>query len=167
MLNIINLLDKKRFFPRIYVAALTDNMSLPRAATMEEGFGSNSLLLTDAVQYLQIYRSREVGQSYITSILTTIVATFHSLWIVFRLRPDIILCNGPGTCIPLCFSGFLLKVLGIRWVVIVYVESIARVRRFSLSGLILYKLRLADRIYVQWTKLHEMYPRTEFVNRLM
>ncbi|KAH7442457.1 hypothetical protein KP509_03G089800 [Ceratopteris richardii] len=90
MLNIINLLDKKRFFPRIYVAALTDNMSLPRAATMEEGFGSNSLLLTDAVQYLQIYRSREVGQSYITSILTTIVATFHSLWIVFRLRPDIV-----------------------------------------------------------------------------
>ncbi|MCO5591026.1 hypothetical protein L7F22_045002 [Adiantum nelumboides] len=83
------------------------------------------------------------------------------------LRYRTILCNGPGTCIPLCFAGFLLKVLGIKWVVIVYIESIARVRRLSLSGLILYKLRLADKIYVQWTKLQEIYPHTEFVGRLM
>ncbi|KAI5056160.1 hypothetical protein GOP47_0029681 [Adiantum capillus-veneris] len=167
MLNLIDSLDKQRFYPRVYIAALTDNMSLSRAATMEEMVGTSSAMRKDGVRYVQIYRSREVGQSYITSILTTIIATFHALWLVFTVRPDIILCNGPGTCVPLCVAGFLLKVVGIKWVVIVYAESIARVRRLSLSGLILYKLRLADKVYVQWTKLQEMYPHTEFVGRLM
>lgn len=167
MLNLMDVLDKQRFFPRVYIAALTDNMSLSRAATMEETLGTSSALHKDGVRYVQIYRSREVGQSYVTSVLTTMIATFHGLWLVFGVRPDMILCNGPGTCIPLCFAGYLLKVLGIKWVVIVYVESIARVRHLSLSGLILYRLRLADKIYVQWTKLHEMYPRTEYVGRLM
>eukprot|EP00250_Pteridium_aquilinum_P010863 c19681_g1_i2 orf=294-947(+) len=168
MLNLITVLDKQKFHPRVYIAALTDNMSLSRAASMEEAAAATSSLVhKGGIRYVQIYRSREVGQSYITSVLTTLVATFHGLWLVFGVRPDIILCNGPGTCIPLCFAGFILKVLGVRWVVIVYVESIARVQRLSLSGLLLYKLKLADKIYVQWAKLKEMYPRCEFVGRLM
>jgi beta-1,4-N-acetylglucosaminyltransferase len=40
---------------------------------------------------MQVYRSREVGQSYITSVGTTIVASMHSLWIVFKLRPQVVL----------------------------------------------------------------------------
>ncbi|PHT83467.1 hypothetical protein T459_11910, partial [Capsicum annuum] len=59
-----------------------------------------------------------------------------------------ILCNCPGTCIPLC-------VLGIRWSSIFYVESIARVRKLSLSGLLLYKLHMADQLFVQWPHLKE------------
>ncbi|MCO5591023.1 hypothetical protein L7F22_044999 [Adiantum nelumboides] len=89
MLNVINFLDKQRFYPRVYIAALTDNMSLSRAATMEERVGTSSALHKGNVRYIQIYRSREVGQSYITSILTTIIATFHGLWLVFSVRPDI------------------------------------------------------------------------------
>jgi beta-1,4-N-acetylglucosaminyltransferase len=40
--------------------------------------------------FLQIYRSREVGQSYITSISTTLVATLHAMWIVIRIRPQVV-----------------------------------------------------------------------------
>lgn len=40
MLNLIDVLDKQRFYPRMYVAALTDNMSLSRAATMEASMTS-------------------------------------------------------------------------------------------------------------------------------
>ncbi|KAI3896401.1 hypothetical protein MKW92_046976 [Papaver armeniacum] len=63
-------------------------------------------------------------------------------------QPQVILCNGPGTCFPLCVIAFLFKVLGIRWSSIFYVESIARVKRLSLSGLLLYKLHIADLIFV-------------------
>ncbi|RRT54701.1 hypothetical protein B296_00032978 [Ensete ventricosum] len=59
---------------------------------------------------MQIYRSREVGQSYIISIGTTLIATAHALWLVIRIRPQVIICNDPGTCIPLCASGFPFKV---------------------------------------------------------
>ncbi|GAB4831065.1 hypothetical protein Ancab_005077 [Ancistrocladus abbreviatus] len=47
------------------------------------------------------------------------------------------------------------EVAGIKWSSIFYVESIARVRRLSLSGLLLYKPRIADQIYVQWPQLKE------------
>ena len=61
-----------------------------------------------------------------------------------------ILYNGPGTCLPLCVIAFLFKVVGIRWSSTFYVESIARVRRLCLSGLLLYKLRMADQFFGQW-----------------
>jgi len=87
---------------------------------------------------MKIYRSREVGQSYITSIWTTLIAMGHALWLMIKIRPEVvlcqndlvllsyfsllqfelimyaiiqILCNGPGTCIPLCAIAFIFKVL--------------------------------------------------------
>ncbi|KHN22279.1 UDP-N-acetylglucosamine transferase subunit ALG14 [Glycine soja] len=59
------------------------------------------------------------------------------------------------------------EILGIRWSSIFYVESIARVRRLSLSGLLLYKLRMVDQLFVQWPQLQRQYPRATYVGRLM
>ncbi|KAL3531709.1 hypothetical protein ACH5RR_005230 [Cinchona calisaya] len=168
MINLLNVLQKNRFKPRYYIAAATDNMSLQKAQVLE-----NSLLNEGGVdevrsaQFMQIYRSREVGQSYITSVGTTLIALAHALWLMIKIRPHVILCNGPGTCIPLCVIAFIFKVFGIRWSYIFYVESIARVRRLSLSALLLYKLRMADQLFVQWPQLKSKYPRAHFVGRLM
>ena len=49
---------------------------------------------------------------------------------------------------------------------IVYVESIARVFSLSLSGKILYILRLADAVFVQWPELQQRYSRCEYKGRL-
>lgn len=38
----------------------------------------------------RLFRSREVKQSYLTSIGTTIVALLHSVWLVIKCRPDIV-----------------------------------------------------------------------------
>ncbi|RWW25264.1 hypothetical protein GW17_00010406 [Ensete ventricosum] len=66
--------------------------------------------MTDLISsFLQLV-PREVGQSYIISIGTTLIATAHALWLVIRIRPQVIICNDPGTCIPLCASGFPFKV---------------------------------------------------------
>ncbi|TKY70040.1 UDP-N-acetylglucosamine transferase subunit ALG14-like [Spatholobus suberectus] len=168
MLNLLAVLQKDRFNPRFYIAAATDNMSLQKAQLLESSLtAENATRVTDAAQFMKIYRSREVGQSYITSVWTTIIAMVHALWLMIKIRPEVILCNGPGTCIPLCAIAFIFKVLGIRWSSIFYVESIARVRRLSLSGLLLYKLRMADQLFVQWSQLQRQYPRATYVGRLM
>jgi beta-1,4-N-acetylglucosaminyltransferase len=49
---------------------------------------------------------------------------------------------------------------------IVYVESIARVASLSLSGKILYHMRMADRFFVQWPALQTRYPRSMCCGRL-
>lgn len=168
MLNLLAVLQKDRFKPRFYIAAATDNMSLQKAMLLENSLASESgMAVADTAQFMKIYRSREVGQSYITSVWTTLIAIVHALWLMIKIRPEVILCNGPGTCIPLCVIAFIFKVLGIRWSSIFYVESIARVRRLSLSGLLLYKLWLADQIFVQWPQLQQQYPRATYVGRLM
>ncbi|XP_068651107.1 UDP-N-acetylglucosamine transferase subunit ALG14-like [Aristolochia californica] len=168
MLNLVKVLQKERFKPRYYIAAMTDNMSLQKAKLLEESLiheaGVREL---EAAHFMQIYRSREVGQSYLTSVGTTLIAMAHAMWLTFKVRPQVVLCNGPGTCIPLCAAAFLLKVIGIRWSSIFYVESIARVRKLSLSGLLLYKSRLADQFFVQWPQLQWKYPRAQYVGRLM
>lgn len=169
MLNLLSLLQKDRFRPRTYIAASTDNMSLQKARFLETSLVDHTRddKVAKEAQFKQIYRSREVGQSYITSVGTTIIAIVHALLLMIRIRPQVILCNGPGTCIPLCVIAFLFKVFGIRWSSIFYVESIARVKRLSLSGLLLYKLRMADQFFVQWPQLQRKYPRAHYVGCLM
>ncbi|XP_048335356.1 uncharacterized protein LOC107425341 isoform X1 [Ziziphus jujuba] len=168
MLNVLQVLQKDRFSPRVYIAAATDNMSLQKARLLESSLAKEAgEKVVKASQFLQIYRSREVGQSYLTSVWTTLVAIAHALWIMIRIRPEVILCNGPGTCIPLCIIAFLFKVVGIRWSFVFYVESIARVQRLSLSGFILYKLHIADQFFVQWPQLQRKYPRAHYVGCLM
>eukprot|EP00244_Chara_vulgaris_P003554 TRINITY_DN1658_c0_g1_i2.p1 TRINITY_DN1658_c0_g1~~TRINITY_DN1658_c0_g1_i2.p1 ORF type:complete len:220 (+),score=17.77 TRINITY_DN1658_c0_g1_i2:91-750(+) len=117
--------------------------------------------------FLKVYRSREVGQSYFTSVGSTLLACVHAAYLVFRVQPDVILCNGPGTCLPVCVAGFLLKVTGLRWVTMIFVESVCRVQKLSLTGILFYKFRLMDQFYVQWESLLQKYPGTIFVGRVM
>ncbi|CAA0823705.1 Unknown protein [Striga hermonthica] len=163
MLNLLNAMQMERFKPRYYVAAATDNMSLEKARVLEDSLMDK----TEESHFMQIYRSREVGQSYVTSVGTTLIALTHALWLMIKIRPQVILCNGPGTCIPLCVIAYIFKVLGVRWSSIFYVESIARVRRLSLSGLLLYKLHMADQLFVQWPQLKSKYPRANYLGHLM
>lgn len=166
MLNLLSVLNTNRFAPRFYIAAATDNMSLQKARLFENSLIDKTGVVENA-QFMQIYRSREVGQSYLTSVGTTLIAIAHALWLMIKIRPEVIICNGPGTCVPLCVIAFLFKVVGIRWSSTFYVESIARVKRLSLSGLLLYQLHMADQFFVQWPQLQKKYPRAHHVGCLM
>ncbi|XP_023540517.1 UDP-N-acetylglucosamine transferase subunit ALG14-like isoform X2 [Cucurbita pepo subsp. pepo] len=164
MLNVLSVLQKDSFSPRFYIAAAaTDDMSLQKARTYEHQLAHKTGAEVDKIRTVP----REVGQSYFTSVWTTSIATLNALWLMLKIRPQVILCNGPGTCIPLCAIAFTFKVVGIRWSSIFYVESIARVKRSSLSGYILYKLHMADRFFVQWPQLQRKYPHAHYVGCLM
>eukprot|EP00397_Hematodinium_sp_SG-2012_P066655 GEMP01100646.1.p1 GENE.GEMP01100646.1~~GEMP01100646.1.p1 ORF type:complete len:161 (+),score=39.07 GEMP01100646.1:28-510(+) len=53
----------------------------------------------------RIPRSREVGQSWSSTVLSTLKAFWWCLWLHRRRRPGLLLCNGPGTCVPLIFAA--------------------------------------------------------------
>ncbi|GBN55777.1 UDP-N-acetylglucosamine transferase subunit ALG14 [Araneus ventricosus] len=161
MFRLIQKLSEK-FRPRIYVIADTDSLSEQKAKSFEE-----SSTKSDSESYLieKIPRSREVGQSWVSTVFTTLRACFTALFLVLKHKPDLIVCNGPGTCVPLCGSAFLLHVLGWKQIRIVYVESICRVKTMSLSGKILY--HFADRFLVQWPQLKEKYPRAKYIGKLI
>lgn len=89
-----------------------------------------------------------------------LIPSFLPLCVLFQ-----VLCNGPGTCVPLCVAGLLLGILGMKKVLIVYVESICRVHSLSLSGKILYPI--SDYFFVQWSSLRDKYPKSIFLGRIV
>ncbi|PSC74694.1 UDP-N-acetylglucosamine transferase subunit ALG14-like protein [Micractinium conductrix] len=114
-----------------------------------------------------IPRSREVGQSWSSSVPSTLRALWAAVSVVLDHAPELVLCNGPGTCIPVAVAAAALRLLGLGSARVVYVESIARVCRLSLSGKILYHSRLASPFFVQWEDLQQRYPRAAYAGRLM
>ncbi|EFO85449.1 hypothetical protein CRE_10986 [Caenorhabditis remanei] len=114
----------------------------------------------------RIPRSREVGQSYITSIASTFHATVFAVKLIYRIRPDLVLLNGPGTCIPVALAAAFFDIIRLHDTVIIYEESICRVRKLSLSGAILYYLGMVDCLIVQWPGLKKLYPRATYIHDL-
>jgi hypothetical protein len=53
----------------------------------------------------------QVGQSWLSTVWTTVVALLYDVCVVFREMPDIVMCNGPGTCVPVAYAAWLM-----RWV---------------------------------------------------
>ncbi|XP_035517382.1 UDP-N-acetylglucosamine transferase subunit ALG14 homolog [Morone saxatilis] len=149
--------------PRHYVIADTDRMSEEKICTFESSKQHSDS--ESQFTICRIPRSREVHQSWSSSVISTLNALRYSLPLVFRLRPDMVLCNGPGTCVPLCVAGLLLGILGMKKVLIVYVESICRVQTLSLTGKILYPI--SDYFFVQWSPLRDKYPKSIFLGRIV
>ncbi|GIY58302.1 UDP-N-acetylglucosamine transferase subunit ALG14 homolog [Caerostris extrusa] len=143
MFRLIQNLGEK-FYPRIYIIAESDSLSEQKAKSFEESKSINSA--TESYVIEKILRSREVGQSWISTCFTTLKACFVAFVLMIKHKPDLVLCNGPGTCVPICVIAYLFHVLGWKHVRIVYVESICRVKTMSLSGKILYYI--ADRFFL-------------------
>lgn len=177
MIKLLSGTDLKKFTPREYIVADTDKMSIQKIKDFEASSRSSKKKATSKQPTQPEYnihvlsRSRQVGQSYITSILTTLIAILHAIPLMFKLRPELLLVNGPGTCIPVCL---ILRVLYfsesfhlIPQCKIVFVESVCRVKNLSLSGKILYYLNVADSFFVQWEELKKRYPGTIHMGRLV
>lgn len=165
ILRLVGGMSLHNYSPRVYVVAEGDKLSADKVEKFESmtstGFEST------AVSIRKIPRARQVMQSYISSIFSTLVAVLYSLPIVWSVYPDLVLCNGPGTCIPVCFWAYVMKFFGLTDSKIIYVESMCRVERLSLSGLLLYFLCMADCVFVQWPQLKQKYPRTLYIGRIV
>ncbi len=114
-------------------------------------------------------RAREVNQSYVTSVFSTIRSFFQTVKLIWETQPELLLCNGPGTCVPLIYSVFLFRVLGLfrcnsisghsSDCKVIFVESLCRVGTLSLSGKLVYPL--VDKFVVHWPSLKKNYPMVE------
>ncbi|XP_019645434.1 PREDICTED: UDP-N-acetylglucosamine transferase subunit ALG14 homolog [Branchiostoma belcheri] len=151
-----------KYAPRYYIIAETDQMSEEKVHRFERETHPGK---KDSYEIQKVPRSREVAQSWLSTVFTTLYATLYSFPMVFRISPDLILCNGPGTCIPPCAAGLLMTFLGLKKVSLVYVESICRVETLSLSAQLLYYL--ADHLLVQWPHLQQKFPRTTYIGRVI
>lgn len=166
--EILRLLEylSNAYSPRHYIIADTDEMSAQKISSFELNRADRELHTRFPKYYIhRIPRSREVQQPWLSTVLSTLYSMWLSFPLTYQVKPDLVLCNGPGTCVPICVSALLLGILGIKKVIIVYVESICRVEHLSLSGKILF--HLSDYFIVQWPTLKEKYPKSVYLGRIV
>jgi len=176
MLDLVKNLNPDCYRPIILVIANTDTTSLQRVKAFPQPLpiqNKSDLILTERScgnrrmnneqRIFYVPRPREVGQSYATSLFTTIYSCFHALWLVgFQIRPDLVIVNGPGTCLPIVISAFFFRIIGWKTgTKIVFIESFCRVTSLSLTGKLLY--HVVDLFAVCWEQLHEKYPLTYLI----
>ncbi|KAL7418299.1 UDP-N-acetylglucosamine transferase subunit [Cryptotrichosporon argae] len=139
-----------RYSPRTYVYCHGDGLSLRAVAELEtSGDGAFTLLA--------LPRARGVAQPPLSSAVATArtlaLATWHTLLVPLARHPttpwaDVLLVNGPGTCVVLVAVAYVRRILGLSHTRIIYVESFARVKSLSLSGRLVRPF--ADVFVVQW-----------------
>ncbi|RKP33663.1 oligosaccharide biosynthesis protein Alg14-like protein, partial [Dimargaris cristalligena] len=157
MLRLIRWLDYQNIYRRrTYFVTDTDRASADKARNFEAQLNQADSSYTIET----IPRSREVGQTWLSTPVS-VARTFYTAFpLLYQKTPDLLLTNGPGSCVPLVTSCLLLQVFGLKAPSIIYVESFARVKSLSLTGRLLYPL--VDRFIVQWPGLIDRFPRAEY-----
>ena len=109
------------------------------------------------IEYLK-YGSRFYFLKYIFVFLYNI---FKCIYIVIKFKPETVVTTGAHTGGILCYVAKILK----PKTKIIYIESLAKTQSLSMTGKNVYKI--ADKFYVQWQNLANMYEKAEYIGRLM
>ena len=152
MLRLIADFDFGRYTPLTLVTASTDTTSRAKA---ERELPREALA---TARWAEIPRAREVGQSFGSSVPSTLHALWACVHLIWTASPDLVLVNGPGTCVPV---AVLARLSGSR---VIFAESWCRVSTLSLTGRIMYYV--AHRFVVHWPELVDRYPRAEYLGRI-
>ena len=116
----------------------------------------DSIVVTEKTRYntsvagQKMYYLHQVNRKEKLFPLWLILNSFQALKIVIKERPDVIITVGVLAMIPLCL---LVKLTGGK---LIFIESFAKVNSPTETGKLLY--RFADRFYVQWETMKEIYP---------
>ncbi|KAJ2745033.1 metalloprotease [Coemansia sp. BCRC 34301] len=161
MVRLLSGVDLDRYSQRLYIVSESDLLSLDQIGVLESRRDGKR------EEYFvgRVPRSRRVGQPWITTPVSVLQCFRQASQLIYQYLPDAVLCNGPGNCVVVCVAATVVRVLGIKKISIIYVESFARVKTLSLSGKIMYLL--ADRFIVQWPDLLLRYPRAEHIPNLV
>jgi beta-1,4-N-acetylglucosaminyltransferase len=106
-------------------------------------------------------QTRKSPNRYVANTARFLASLVEGYHLVSRLRPQAVLTLGSATAIGLCLAARCLRIP------CVFVESLTRVRNLSLTGRILYHLRLTDRLYVQWPHLRKRYAKATFAGGVL
>lgn len=116
LLQLVSALPACRYPRRIYLVSSGDKFSLNKARQLESKLTGDA----EGVRAIQIPRARNVHQSFLTAPLTTAYSIAFCIYTVAllpllqpsrtRVLADVILMNGPGTCVPIVAAVYLLRV---------------------------------------------------------
>lgn len=119
---------------------------------------TDSFIITEKIDGIDMkgnnYYLQQINRREILVIIKIILNAFKSLMIFVKEKPDIVICTGALSTIPFCIIS---KIFNAK---LIYIESYAKVETGSLTGKLMY--RIADKFYVQWREMLNVFPKAIF-----
>ena len=121
----------------------------------------DSFILTEKTKYS--VKNNKYDTEYLYQVnrkeklwcLYLLLNTIKSLLIFFKRKPDVIICTGALAMIPMCLLCKLFRKK------LIFIESFAKVTSPTETGKLMYKI--ADRFYVQWESMLDIYPNAVYL----
>ena len=116
----------------------------------------DSFIITEKTRYSakvdgkKMYYMKQVNRKEKTFAFKLLANGFKSFFIYIKERPDVVITTGVLAMIPICLLAKLFRKK------LIYIESFAKVTSPTETGKFLY--RYADRFYVQWESMLEIFP---------
>jgi len=102
-----------------------------------------------------MYYLHQVNRKEFSFLFRMLLNFFKSVGIFIKEKPDVVITTGVLAMIPLCLLAKLFRKK------LIYIESFAKVTSATETGKLLYKF--ADRFYVQWKPMLEIYPKAIYL----
>ena len=120
----------------------------------------DSFILTEKTDYgsdikgKKVYYLNQVNRKEKSFLPNMVINLFKTIQIYIKEKPDIVICTGVLAMIPMCLIAKLCNKK------LIYIESFAKVTSGTETGKLMYKF--ADKFYVQWEQMLEIYPNAIF-----
>ncbi len=121
----------------------------------------DGFVVTEKTQYaiknddVRTYYLEQVNRKEKGFFFKLIRNSFVSLRLFLQEKPDYVISTGALSTIPMCL---LCKLFGKK---LIFIESFAKINSPTETGKLLY--RFADRFYVQWEPMLEIYPKAVYL----
>ncbi len=93
-------------------------------------------------------------KNFLKYFIINVINAFHSVFVFFLNRPDVIVTTGANTAVPLCYLG---RIFGKK---VIFIESFAKKEGKTLAGKLVYPI--ATTFIVQWESMLEYYPKAKY-----
>ncbi|EDO06770.1 uncharacterized protein BBOV_IV004090 [Babesia bovis T2Bo] len=103
-------------------------------------------------------------ESYTQAAIKGISSFIKSLNMLYTEQPDLIITNGPGIAVPICFAATVLNLIFRRNIKLIYIESMCRVEDLSFTGKLLYPV--VHTLVVMWPHLSQKWPGVTYLGTI-
>lgn len=120
----------------------------------------DSFIVTEKCEYsarvenCRTYYLQQVNRKELFCVIKLLGNLFRAVRIFCREKPDCVITTGVLAVIPFCL---LAKLLGKK---LIYIESFAKTSSATRTGRLMY--HFADRFYVQWESMLQVYPKAVY-----
>lgn len=94
-------------------------------------------------------------KKFLKYFFINVINAFHSVFLFFKFRPNVIVTTGANTCVPLCYLGFIFRKK------VIYIESFSKQNGKTLSGVLCYPVSTI--FIVQWESMLKYYKKAIYL----